>query len=94
MTTITLQPTDTVINGSGNDTLTILGSSASYIVERMENGYRLIDISDANLGRSTNAVLLSGIETLQFSDRSDAISQFAGESVNAQVACPLKSDPP
>ncbi len=84
MTTITLQPTDTVITGAGNDTLILNGSSASYIVERMENGYRLIDISDANLGRDINAVLLSGIETLQFSDRSDAISQFAGESVNGQ----------
>ena len=63
MTTITLQPTDTVITGAGNDTLILNGNSASYIVERMENGYRLIDISDANLGRDINAVLLSGIET-------------------------------
>ena len=86
MSTITLQPNDTVITGSGSDTLVIFGFAADYIVEQMGDGYRLINVSSGSLGSGTNAVLFSGIGNLQFNDGQFSPSQFAAVSFNSQAS--------
>jgi Ca2+-binding RTX toxin-like protein len=85
MTTITLQAADKVVNGTGIETLLVPGNMANYIVERLTGGYRLIDVSDGNLGRATNTVDLFGIVNLQFQEGGNfALEQLASETIVSQ----------